>query len=127
MDDLFNGPHWKVVEHFGHQHIWDIPESYVDNVMVVQDTESTYVDLVIELSEIDTLTWNRPNVSSNVVTSNVESILNNKSYAEDDEFDMLGEEDETLKEYIEEDVVETNEDDDINNGGDIQDISSDDE
>ena len=58
VDDLFNGPHWKVVEHFGHRHIWDIPEADVDDVIVVQDTESTNVDLVVELSEIDTLTWN---------------------------------------------------------------------
>ena len=95
--------------------------------MVVQDTESTNVDLVVELPEIDTLTWNQPNVSSNVVTFNVESILNNKSHSEDDEFDILDEEDETLEEYIEEDVIESDEDDDINDGGDIQDISSDEE
>ena len=94
---------------------------------VVQDTQSTNVDLAVELPEINTLTWNRLNVSSNIVTSNIESILNNKSRAEDDEFDMLGEEDETLKEYVEQYVMEYNEDDDINDGGDIQDISSDNE
>ena len=36
---------------------------------------------------------------------------------------MLREEGETLEEYVEEDVVEFDEDDDINDGGDIQDIS----
>ena len=40
---------------------------------------------------------------------------------------MLGEEDETLKEYVEEEIVESDEDDDVNDGGDIQDISSNDE
>ena len=105
--------------------MWDILEEDANNVMVVQDTESTNIDLVVELLKIDTSTWNRPNVSSNVVTSNVESILNNKSCTEDDEFDMLGEDNETLEEYLEDDVVEFDEDDDINDGGDIQDISSD--
>ena len=57
---------------------------------VVQDIESTNVDLVVELREIDTLAWNRPNVSSNVITSDVDSILKNKSCTEDDDFDMLG-------------------------------------
>ena len=65
--------------------------------MVVQDIESTNVDLVVELPEIDTLTWNWPNVSFNVVTSDVESILKNTTHTEDDDFDMLGEEDETLE------------------------------
>ena len=69
---------------------------------VGQDTESPNVDLVLELPEFDTLTWNLPNVSSNVVTFDVDSILKNKSRAEDDDFYMLGEEDETLEEYVEE-------------------------
>ena len=63
-------------------------------------------------------------ISSNVVTYDVESILNNKSRAEGDEFDILEEDNETLEEYVEEDVIESNEDDDINDGADIQDISS---
>ena len=40
---------------------------------------------------------------------------------------MLGEEDETLKEYAEDHVVESDEDGDINDFGDIQNISSGDE
>ena len=98
MDDLFNVPQWKVSEHFGHWHIWDILKADADDVIVVQDTESTNVDLVVELPEIDTLTWNWPNVSSNVVISDVESILKKKYRVVDDEFDMLGEDDETLEE-----------------------------
>ena len=66
-------------------------------------------------------------VSSNIATSDVQSILKNTTHAKDDDFDMLGEEDETLEEYIEEEVVEFNEGDNINEGGDIQDISSDNE
>ena len=62
VDDLFNSPHGKVVEHFGHRHIWDILEVDANDVTIVQDTESTNVDLVVELPDIDTLTWNRPNV-----------------------------------------------------------------
>ena len=95
VDDLFNGPHWKVIEHFGHRHLWDIPETDADDVTMVQDTESTIVDIAVELPEIDMLTWNWPNISSNVVTYDVETIWNNKSSIKDDEFDMLGEEDET--------------------------------
>ena len=126
MDDLFNGPDWKIVEHFGHLHIWDIPEANANDVTVVQDTKSTNVYLVVELPKIDMLTWNRHNVSSNIVTSNVESILKNATRTEDDDFDMVGEEDKTLEDYVEEDIVESDEDDDINEGGDIQEISSDD-
>ena len=81
----------------------------------------------MELLEIDTLKWHRPNVSSNVVTSDVDSILKNKSRVEDDVFDMQGEEDETLEEYVQEEVVKSEEDDAIYDGGDIQDISNDDE
>ena len=40
---------------------------------------------------------------------------------------MLGEEDKTLEEYVEEEVMESDEDDDINDDGDIQDISCDNE
>ena len=125
VDDFFNGPHWRVVEHFGHRLIWDILEADEDAVTVVQDTKSTIVDLVVELPKIDTLTWNLPNVSSNVVTFDVESILKHKSHAEDDEFDMAWEEDKTLEEYVEEEFVESDEDDDIDDCGDIQDLSSD--
>ena len=50
----------------------------------------------MELPEINTLAWNQLNVSSNVVTSNVESILKNVSRAKDDEVEMTREEDETL-------------------------------
>ena len=78
--------------------VWDILEADADDVTVVQDTKSTNVDLVVELPEIDTLKWHRPNVSSNVVTSDVDSILKNKSCTEDDDSLMLGEEDETLEE-----------------------------
>ena len=35
VDDLFNGPNWKVVEHFRHRHIWDISETDIDDVMIV--------------------------------------------------------------------------------------------
>ena len=127
VDDLYNGPYWRVVEHFGHRHIWDIPEEDADDVTVVQNISSTNIELVVELPEIDTLTWNQPNVSSNVVTYNVDSILKNVSHVEDNDVEMTLEEDETLEEYIEEEFVESDEDDDIDDGGDIQDISSDDE
>ena len=49
------------------------------------------------------------------------------SHVEDNDVEMILEEDETLEEYIEEEFVESDEDDDIDDGGDIQDISSDDE
>ena len=94
---------------------------------VVQDTESTNVELVVELPEIDTLIWNQPNVSSNVVIYDVESILKNMSGAEDDEVEMAREEDETLEEYVEGEFVGSDEDEDIDDDGDIQDINSDNE
>ena len=53
--------------------------------------------------------------------------MKNKSRTKDGDFDMLEEEDEILEEYIEEEVVESEEDDNLNDGGEIQYISSDDE
>ena len=50
----------------------------MDDVIVVQDIESTNFDLVVELLEIDTLTWSRPNRSSNVITYDVDLILTKK-------------------------------------------------
>ena len=44
VDDLFNGLNWKVVEHFGHRHIWDFLEEDVDEVMIVQNTKSRNVE-----------------------------------------------------------------------------------
>ena len=58
MDDLFNRLNWKIVEHFRHRHIWDIPYTEADDSIVVQDTKSMNVDLVVKLPEIDTLMWN---------------------------------------------------------------------
>ena len=53
--------------------------------------------------------------------------MKNKSRAEDDEFEVAREEDEILEEYVEEEFVKSDEDNYIDDGGDIQNISSDDE
>ena len=92
--------------------------------MIVQDTESINIELFVELPEIDSFTLNRLDVASDVVTSDIDGILKDKSAVDDF---INDEDDETLEEYLEEEFVESKDDDDINDGGDIQDISSDDE
>ncbi|EXB99742.1 hypothetical protein L484_023272 [Morus notabilis] len=121
-------PKWfknKVVEHFRHRHIWDIPETDIYDVKIVQDTKSTNIELVVELPEIDLFVLNRDDGSSNVVTSDVDAIMKDKSPVVDDFIN--DEDDETLKEYVEEEVIESEDDDDINDYGDNQQFSRDDE
>jgi len=125
VDDLFNGPNWKVVEHFRHRHIWDISEPDNDDVMIAQDTESTNIELVVELPEIDSFVSNRDDGSSNVVTSDVDAIMKDKSPVGDDFIN--DEDDETLEEYVEDEVIESEDDDDINDDVENQQCSSDDE
>lgn len=40
IDELFNGPSWKVVEHLGHIHIWNFPHTDMVDVEAVQDVGS---------------------------------------------------------------------------------------
>lgn len=84
VDDPFNGPNWKVVEHFGHRYIWDFLEEDASDITVFQDIESQNIELVVELPKIVTLIFNRTDVEPNVVTSNVDVNLRHKSPVEDD-------------------------------------------
>ena len=125
VDDLFNGPNWKVVEHFRHRHIWDISEPDNDDVMIAQDTESKNIELVVELPEIDSFVLNRDDGASNVVTSDVDAIMKDKSPVGDDFIN--DEDDESLEEYVEDEVIKSEDDDDINDDVENQQCSSDDE
>ena len=82
VNDLFSGPNWKVVEHFGHRHIWDFPDEVVDKV--IQDKEFTNVQLSVKLLEMDSLTFHRSNIDYEVVLSDVDTILKEKSPYEDE-------------------------------------------
>ena len=93
--------------------------------MIAQDTESTNIELVVELPEIDSFVLNRDDGSSNVVTSDVDVIMKDKSPVVDDFIN--DEDDETLEEYVEEEVIESEDNDDINDDDDNQQCSSDDE
>ena len=92
--------------------------------MIVQDTKSTNIELVVELLEIDSFVLNRDDGLSNVVTSDVDAIMKDESPVVDDFIN--DEDDETLEEYVEEEVIESKYDDDINDDGDNQQCSSDD-
>ena len=93
--------------------------------MIAQDTESTNIELVVELPEIDSFVLNRDDGSSNVVTSDVDAIMKDKSPVGDDFIN--DEDDETLEEYVEDEVIESEDDDDINDDVENQQCSSDDE
>ena len=86
--------------------------------MIVQDTKSTNIELVVELLEIDSFVLNRDDGSSNVVTSDVDAIMKDKSPVVDDFIN--DEADETLQEYVEEEIIKSEDDDDINDDGDNQ-------
>ncbi|GMN44743.1 hypothetical protein TIFTF001_013938 [Ficus carica] len=62
---------------------------------------------------MDTLTFNRPDVESIAASSDIDAMLKDKSPLTDDEFinNELG--DETLEEYVEEEVTESEEDGDL--------------
>lgn len=140
VDDLYNGSEWKVVEHFGHRHIWDFPHADTDDAVIVQEIESSGIELFVELPNVDSMSWNEPSVPSvpsDIAMSDVRGIIEPTQ----DDFINDDEEDETLDQYVEEN--EDNEegedregdDDDYDDGDDDDDmedegmrgISSDDE
>ena len=128
LDDLFNGPNWKVVEHFSHRHIWDIPEDALDvQPPIDQDNVSSTFNLTVEEPNIDTMTFNRADVEADVVvTSTIDQIT---ELPVDDDFinDDIELIDETLEDYAEAELSESddNEDSDLDIILDIN--SSDDE
>ncbi|GMN33898.1 hypothetical protein TIFTF001_004400 [Ficus carica] len=90
-------------------------------------TKSRGIELIVELHDIDNLTFNRPDVIFVAVSFDINAMLKAKSHLTDDEFinDELG--DETLKEYVEYEGTESEEDDDLDVDDEVDDISSDDE
>lgn len=84
---------------------------------VWQDS-SAKIDLVVETSELERLTFNRPDIQSDVVV-NVDSILPNNTH---DDIDFIDDDyiiDETLEEYVENEISDNEDDDDTNNNEDI--------
>ena len=108
VDDLFNGPNWKVVEHFSHRHIWDIPEDVCDvQPPIEEDDVSSTINLIVEEADVDTMAFNRLDVEADVVvTSNVDPI---RELSVDDDFinDDIELIDETLEDYAEDDMSES--------------------
>ena len=76
---------------------------------------------------MDTLTFNRLDMESVTMSSDSDTILKDKSSLTNDEFinDELG--DETLEVYVEEAIIESKEDIDLDVDDEVKDISSDDE
>ncbi|XP_024018059.1 uncharacterized protein LOC112090607 [Morus notabilis] len=116
------------MEHFGHRHIWNFPEEDVNEVTIVQDTESRNVlELVVDLPELDNLTFDRPDIEANTVTSDVDAYLRDKSPTKDEDDFIDDGDDETVFDYIEDELVDFEDDDDIESADDVEDIRSDDE
>ncbi|GMN66382.1 hypothetical protein TIFTF001_035460 [Ficus carica] len=76
---------------------------------------------------MDSLTFNRPDVEYITVSSDSDAMLKDKSPLTDDEFinDELG--DETLEEYVKEEVTEFEEYSDLDVDEEVEDNNSDDE
>lgn len=59
MDDLLNGPNWKIVEYFGYRNLWDIYPIESDlagtDVGVLQGSHSFEFVQTIELLELDSM------------------------------------------------------------------------
>lgn len=95
--------------------------------MIVQDIESRNVELVVELPELDNLTFNRPDIKANTVMSDVDAYSRSKSPAEDEDDFIDDGDDKTMFDYIKDEPVDSEDDDNIESADDVVDISSDDE
>ncbi|CAH9119041.1 unnamed protein product [Cuscuta epithymum] len=102
VEDLYNGPQWRVIEHFGHRHIWDLPPNQEDDMCVVQDVKSSGVELIVELPNLDSMLCNESSVSPNVVSSDVRVL-----YEKMQDGSLNNEEDEAPDDYNEESESES--------------------
>ncbi|CAH9095946.1 unnamed protein product, partial [Cuscuta epithymum] len=126
VEDLYNGPQWRVVEHFGHRHIWDLPPDQEDNMCIVQDVESSGIDLDVEVPDLDSMLWNDTNVSPNVASPDVitlyENLQGGYTINEEDEYDEDGE-----SEFLSYGSGNEYDDDDGNADDDVDDDDDDDD
>ncbi|XP_073123839.1 uncharacterized protein [Henckelia pumila] len=119
LNDIKNGSLWKLVHAYTPRNLWDFPNVEVENDVdtissdahVVQETNSQSLQLVVELPELDNVSFHREDVEPTEVV-NIDNLLHNIDdfVVDDDDF-----EDDTIEEYDEEDdvTVEIDEDDNI--------------
>ncbi|PON53883.1 hypothetical protein PanWU01x14_198800 [Parasponia andersonii] len=111
IDDILNGPRWKVVEHFRHRNIWDIPkpntndgDMVTNDFEVFQDDNSSNFFLVVDLPELGTFLYNH-NYAQPQSVQNEKNIF--KIVKHDDTFiDDDIEPNDTLEEYNNDEPLE---------------------
>lgn len=84
VDDLYNGNDWKVIEHFRHRNIWDLPTTDYEDDQEVEDISNERIQLHVELPDIDMITYAQSDMPSQAVTSDVESLIRSDVIPEDD-------------------------------------------
>lgn len=109
LNDIKNGPMWKLVQSYTPRNMWDYP-----NVEVESDVDTTSIDAhVVELPELENARFHRDDVEPTEVM-NIDNVLHNIDdfVVDDDDF-----EDDTLEENDEQDdvTVEIEDDDSIEN------------
>ncbi|XP_073120394.1 uncharacterized protein [Henckelia pumila] len=116
LNDIKNGPIWKLVQVYARRNLWDYPniegENDVDTTgidpHVVQETNSQSLQLVVDLSELENVSFHRDDIEPSEVT-NVDQLLHNKN---DFVVDVDDFEDDILDEYDEEEDSDAEIDDD---------------
>ncbi|KAG6519588.1 hypothetical protein ZIOFF_023082 [Zingiber officinale] len=119
LNDIKNDPMWKLVRAYAPHNVWDYPNIEVENDVdrtttdahVVQELNSQPLQLVVELPELENVSFYRDDIKPTEVI-NIDQLQQNIGdfVVDDDDF-----QDDTLEEYDEEDdgTVEIDDDDSI--------------
>ena len=118
VDDHLNGPQRQIIEQCNHRHVWDIPDmdtianepdDVSNNVDGLHGQLSSNLELVVQLSDLEVVSFCHPDVSSEAITN--ENVLSTGK-CNDDDFINNDDIDDTVDEYEEEDENEVAESDD---------------
>ena len=77
MDDLFNGPNWKMVVDVNHRHIWNIPDNVSQvipsDIDMLHENNSANLTLFVDLTNFEFHQTQVINVESIAAEDNVQS------------------------------------------------------
>ena len=124
--DPLNGPNQSVVQEFTHRRLCDILKTETTQEEIVQDrvdflynNDSSCFLLIVDLGELQLLTDNRNDVTSEVIPNNM--IRSSRQLANDDDFiNDAVDEDKKLEDYVDEEFGEDDNETDKESTGDEQ-------
>ena len=120
--DPSRGPNWRVVQHVKHRSIWDITDDGLSDIDLLQHNSSSNFTLFVDLGNLQEINLLRrdqdliPIVQP--VTNASRPVTDESSFLNDaDEVELSDEEDESVKEYVNEETdaendIDMEEDDD---------------